>query len=161
MNAVVGIAQTTSLPSDLTNKFISLGLNKKYELAPYLKPSYLKADFNGDEVPDYAVLIINKLTKNKGILIMHGNTKNYYIFGADINFSDDLYNFNWAQQWEMYNKPFALEPQINQSGDITGEKRINLKRPAIDVERLEDGQPWAGGLIYWTGKKYIWIHQGE
>jgi hypothetical protein len=36
-----------------------------------------------------------------------------------------------------------------------------LARPGIIIEDYEDGAALASGIIYWNGKKYIWIHQGE
>jgi hypothetical protein len=39
-----------------------------------------------------------------------------------------------------------------------GAKEWTLKRPALNLENPDAS---AGGLIYWNGKKYIWIHQGE
>jgi hypothetical protein len=111
-----------------------------------------------------AFLIIQKATKKRGILLIHGNSNQYFIFGAGTNFDNGSDNFKWLKGWSVYNKKTAYETifHFNKDGDaLISREKISLLRPALYVHDLEDGQPTAGGLIYWTGKKYIWIHQGE
>lgn len=44
---------------------------------------------------------------------------------------------------------------------MIGGKEVKLSHHGILVEDYEDGGFLTGGIIYWNGKKYIWIHQGE
>lgn len=136
-------------------------LSAKYQPLSFSKPAYFQSDFNGDGIKDIAILIIQKATKKQGILLLHGNSNQYFIFGAGTKFGSGLDNFKWLKGWSLYNKKAAYETTFNKDGDVLGSKKISLLRPALYVHDLEDGQPTAGGLIYWTGKKYIWIHQGE
>jgi hypothetical protein len=137
---------------------IQFGLDSKYELSAYIKPAFLQSDFNGDHNMDCAALIIEKSTKKVGILLIHSNVSKFYIFGAGYDFGNGSDNFDWLRMWKVYDNKTAYETQFDkESGDITGSKIVNIERPAIEVEDMEI----AGGLIYWNGHKYIWIHQGE
>ena len=155
-------SQTTNLPPWFLDAFRKKGLDKKYTVTSFLKPNYLQTDFNGDGSPDIAVLITEKQTKKKGILLIHGKTNEHFVFGAGITFGDGDDNFTWADKWSIYNKKIAYETQFDpKSGDILGGKKVKLLRPGLLVEDYEDGAALAGVIIYWNGKKYIGIHQGE
>lgn len=156
------LSQTKPLPSWALDAFRQNGLDKKYVLVSYLKPSYWQADFNGDNNPDIVVLISEKQTKKKGLLLIHNQTNEYFILGAGIKFGNGGDNFRWADKWSVYKKKIATETQFDpKTGDIKGGKNVKLSRPGILVEDLEDDAALAGMIIYWDGKKYIEIHQGE
>ncbi|MEI6949257.1 hypothetical protein V9K67_18880 [Paraflavisolibacter sp. H34] len=159
--AVPGRSQTTSLPSWFTAAFRNKALNRKYDLHPYLKPSFLQADFNGDGTRDIAVPVMVKGTKKKGVLLVHGKTTEYFLFGAGTDFGTGSDDYYWVDQWGIYSHKTAFETQFNKDDEITGVKEHKLTRPGILVEAYEDGASIGGGIIYWNGKKYIWIHQGE
>lgn len=158
---LVFLAHAQNLPSPFMDTFKSKGLDKKYSLSGFLQPNYLQADFNGDGAGDVAVLVVEKVNKKKGILLIHVKSGEHYVFGAG-NKIDDSENFTWADKWAVYKKKTAYETQFDKaSGDIIGGKEVRLARPGILIEDYEDGAALAGGIIYWNGKKYIWIHQGE
>jgi hypothetical protein len=155
-------SQTNILPTWFSDAFRSNGLDKKYIIASYLKPAYLKADFNSDGIVDIAALITEKGTNKKGIVVIHGKTNQYFVFGGGTSFNAGGNDFKWADKWSLYRKNTASETQFDkEKGDIIGGKTVKLKRPSILVEDYEDGAALAGGIIYWDGTKYIWIHQGE
>lgn len=127
-----GYSQT--LPTSFEDVFKSKGLDKKYTLNAFLKPSYLQADFNGDVESDVAVLVVDKTTKKKGILLIHGKTGEHFLFGAGTAIADSD-DFTWADKWSLYRKKTAYETQFDKkSGDIIGGKEIKLARPAILIE---------------------------
>lgn len=162
VTAAVAQSQTNSLPSWVSDLFRQKGLDKKYVLATFLKPSCWQADFNGDNDKDIAVLITEKQTKKKGLLLIHSKTKDYFIFGAGTRFGNGGDDFQWADKWSIYSKNIANETQFDsKTGDIIGGKKVKLSRTGILVEDYEDGAALAGMIIYWSGKKYIEIHQGE
>lgn len=149
------------LPTPFLQTFQRKGLDKHYSLGDYLKPSFLQADFNGDGTIDIAALVVEKATKKRGVLFLHGKTGEHFIVGAGTTI-DNLDNFSWADRWSLYRKKVAHQTRFEkESGDITGSKEVKLARPAVLIEDYEDGAALAGGLIYWNGKKYVWIHQGE
>ncbi len=152
------IGQEKSCPDWFLKAMIKYRLDSKYELSSYIKPAFLQSDFNGDTIIDCAALIKEKSTKKAGILLIHSKDLEFYIFGAGTDFVNGSDNFDWLKMWKVYDDKTAYETQFDkESGDIIDSNTINLSRPAIDVEDKEI----AGGLIYWNGKEYIWIHQGE
>ena len=156
-----GHNQTTTFPAWFSDSFKSKGLDNKYDIASFLKHSLLQTDFNGDATQDIAVLVIEKAPKRKGILLIHRGTNEHFAFGAGTPLNGDK-DFKWADKWQLYTKKTAFETQFHkESGDILGGKEVKLVRPGILIEDYEDGFALAGGIIYWNGMKYIWIHQGE
>lgn len=154
-----GYAQ--NLPTPFIQAFTRKGLDKKYTLRGFLKPSFLQADLNGDGTLDVAALVEEKTTQKRGVLLIHGKTGEHFLFGAGTPIGDTD-NFTWADRWSLYKKKLAYETQFDKnSGDITGGREVKLSRPAVLIEDYEDGAALAGGIVYWNGKKYIWIHQGE
>lgn len=142
--------------------FYTKGLKERFLIDSSLTPRYLEADFNGDKLLDYACLIRDKQSNKKGLLIIHNKTQDYFFFGAGKDFGNGGEDFKWIDKWSIYNLPSASETQFNEETlDIPGSKEIPLKYSGILLAQYQDGDLLAGGIIYWTGTKYIWIHQGE
>jgi len=153
--------QPASLPEPFAGFFKNKGLEAKYSLSPSLQPGWLKADLNGDGVPDVAAMVVEKRSRKKGVLVLHGKTGEYFVFGAGTMVAkmDDL---SWTDRWSLYTKKTAYETLFDQrSGDIKGSRKILLAHPGVLIEHLEDGVMAAGGILYWAGKGYRWIHQGD
>jgi hypothetical protein len=151
-------AQSKVYPEWFLNAMNKKGLSSKYKLEPFIQPSFLIGDFNGDNMADCAALVVDKMTKKKGVLLIHAKTFEYFIFGAGKNFGSGSDDFKWLVKWNIYTHKSVMETQFNkESGDIIGGKKKLLARPAINVEDGETG----GGMIYWDGKKYVWIQTGE
>jgi hypothetical protein len=149
------------LPSWFTKVFIEKGLDKTYLINQKLKPVFLQDDFNADKVEDVAVLVTDKRLNKKGILLIHGKSNAYYVLGAGKKLGD-IDDFNWLDKWSVYKQKTAQETQFDkETGDIIGGKEVKLSHQGILLEDYEDGGFISGGIIYWNGKKYIWIHQGE
>ena len=154
-------SQAQRLPGWFTIAFRAHGLNTKYSITPFLKPDFLTADFNEDKIPDIAVLITEIRTKKKGVLLMHGKTNQYFVFGAGTNFGYGGDNFGWLKQWSIYTDKIAYETTFDSDDNIKGSKKVKLARNGLLITDLMDGQPNSGGIVYWDGNKYTWIHQGE
>lgn len=164
LNAAFGYGQKTTLSQPFMDTFKGQGLDKRYSLEGSLKPSYLQADLNGDGVEDIVVTVIERSSKKKGVLIIHGKTGEYFVFGAGNagNATEAGDDFSWADKWALYKKKTAYETLFDKSsGDIKGSREVKLVRVAVLIEHYEDGASISGGIIYWSGKKYRWIHQGE
>ncbi|GAB3923574.1 hypothetical protein [Mucilaginibacter myungsuensis] len=173
MNKFIAIISLTLLsqfvnaqrPAWYTAKFKALKLDLQYSLATFAKPSYQQADFNGDGVKDVAALIIQKRTKKKGILLIEGNSDRYFVFGAGTkvgkpNF-DESDRLDWMDRWKVDKAMVAYETTFDKDGDILGSAKVKTPYGGLSIWQSEDGSPLAGGLIYWTGKKYACIHQCE
>jgi hypothetical protein len=152
-------SQTTAYPSWLKASMKKKGLDAQYELSSFLKPAFLQDDFTGDGVKDIAVLVVEKTTQKKGILLLPGRSSKHYVFGAGASFGNGSDDFAWADTWSVYKEKSAYATQFDKkSGDVKGGKQVQISRHCIYIASREDA---TGGLIYWTGTKYRWIHQGE
>jgi hypothetical protein len=154
---LVTIAQT-HLPDWFRKSFKANKLDQQYKLKAYKQPAFLSDDFDGDGNADVAALIIQKKTKMKGIIIMHGNTNNYFIIGAGTNFGNGGGDFYWIKGWTLYKDNFAYETLFPNSGSVRS-KKIKLEHHGFLIYDLEDDTRSSGGIVYWSGEKYIWIHQ--
>jgi hypothetical protein len=151
-----------SKTSWISDSLRSKGLDGKFEFSSYISPVYLQTDLNGDSYPDLAILIVEKKTRKKGILLFPGHSTLYYVFGAGTKFGDGSDDFSWINKWSVFSGKKAQETQFDKkSGDIIRGKEIKLKHSCLLLAAMEDGAEVSGGLIYWNGAKYIWIHQGE
>jgi len=153
-----------SIPSKFVNSFKQNKLDSKYQIKGYLKPSFLLADFNGDGISDISILITEKKTQKKGMVVLFGNSTQYFVFGAGIKVGrigfDDTDDLKWMERWGLFKKGVAYETKFD-NGDMVGSIKRKLTNKGIEMWSLEDGEPLAGGIIYWNGKKWIWIHEGE
>jgi hypothetical protein len=147
------------IPPKFIKSFKNFNLNNKYEIVAYLKQSFLQADFDGDGVKDVAALVVERKTKKKGILLISGDK--YFVFGAGTKFGNGSDDFKWAGGWKIYNKKIAYETVVNTEGDLIGSKKKRLERTAFYIYQAEDNEPVSGGIIYWSGKSYLWIQQGD
>lgn len=129
----------------------------KYTLSNHIRPQFLEADFSGDHNADLAILIERKVDRKKGILILFGQSDKSCVIGAGQKFGNAGDNFDWADRWNTFRDKVTYETTFKPDGDVDGGKEIQLDKPAIKISE-EEG---AGGLIYFNGKEFIWIHQGD
>jgi len=141
LSATIPIHAQSNLPPWFIRSFKQLKLNHKYELKGYLKPPYLEADFSGDGKTDIAILVDERKTKKKGVLIIQNGGNQYFVFGAGTKFGNRSDDLKWANNWKIY------------------DSKTPHKRQALFIYDLKDQDPNSGWIIYWTGKQYIWIHQ--
>jgi len=123
----------------------------------FIKPLYWQLDLNGDGKEDCAIQVLDKAKKRRGILVLHQGKGQHFVMGAGQEFGSGGKNFAWLHSWNPYRKTTATQTVFAPSGDIVGGKKVTLRRPGIEVKD-EEG---TGGIIYWDGQKYNWIHQGE
>ena len=151
-----------TLPLWFNQLFKKKGLDKQYIINAFNKPASIQADFNRDGTSDIAVLVAHKSNSKKGILLVHGKTMSHYLLGVGNSFGSGGDDFEWMDKWSLYTSEYASETLFDdETGDILGGKEVKLAGPGILVEANEDGAAVAGGVIYWDGKNYTWIHQGE
>lgn len=117
-----------------------------------VNPYYLRGDFDGDGLVDYAVSVQGIKTRRNGVLICTG--KNKAVALGAINslktpFSDKP-NDNFASpNWQVMTKKEALEV-YNYSSDKP--VRVALPKGETIAMTWEDGVC----LIYWDGSRYRW-----
>jgi len=153
LTSVTSWSQT--LPSWAAEKFKAY--SGKYVLSSYVKPQFLEADLSGDKKPDVAIVIERRVDKKKGILILFASTDKAFIAGAGDKFGKGGDDFEWANTWSIFKEKTTFETTFKPNGDVDSAKEVKLERPGIEIKE-EEG---AGGIIYFNGKEFIWIHQGD
>jgi hypothetical protein len=142
--------QIQQLPEWFTEIFNSQHLDSTYKFADFINPFYLEGDFNGDGKLDIAVLIAERASAKRGIIICHGSTNSYFVLGAGNTFDDKGDDFYWMDIWKVYREstvtPGVLETEI-----------IVLQGQAIYIAKSES----ASAIIYWTGQNYKWYQQAD
>jgi hypothetical protein len=145
------------LPTWALNVFENHGLNNKFKFSDFINPFYLEADFNCDNRLDVAVAIEELATSKKGIIIFHGMSENYVVFGAGSSFGTGNDNFSWMDIWKVERDLYISELTFKANGDIDGNRDLKLFCPGIEVDASER----SGGIIYWDGKQYKWAQTND
>jgi hypothetical protein len=97
-----------------------------------------------------AVLVKQRATGKVGIAIIDGATNKVTILGAGVSIGNGGDDFGWMDSWQVYSKERARH--------AAGELGVSLLRgDALLVSRSEA----ASALIYWNGKRYVWLQQGD
>lgn len=138
------------IPQWVVELFSAKKLDAKYDFAFPLNPSYLSADFNGDGNIDVAMLVNQRSTGKVGIAMVHAVVNNVLILGAGTPIGNGGDDFAWMDSWQVYSKGRAAHGE----GE-TGVTR--LRGDALLVGKSEA----ASALIYWNGKRYVWLQQGD
>jgi len=124
----------------------------KLKLSCRINPPLIDADLDGDGARDFALLVVDKVSHERGFLLIFGTGKSVLAgaghaikYGAtqslDLNFD----------QWELYPKSRPVEAGV-------GEHRsLKLRGDALLVSYHET----ASGLFYWDGKAVRWYQQGD
>jgi hypothetical protein len=120
---------------------------KDYDVSFHLNPFYLCGDFDRDGKTDVAVLIKQRSTGKLGIAIVHGVTNKVTILGAGTGIGNGGDDFEWMDSWGIY-------PNNRVAG---GTKTPKLHGDALLVSKSEA----ASALIYWNGKRYVWLQRGN
>jgi len=142
----------SNLPIEIIDLYNSKQIKSNYTIRTDLNPFYLRGDFDGDDIPDYALSIIDVKSGKKGIIIYHTMTKVYFKFGAgtSLNNGNGGDDYGWMDSWKVITK---REVEIG----VGETEKIMLKGEAISVIQLES----ASALIYWNGSEYRWYQQGD
>ena len=120
---------------------------RDYDISSRVNPSFLHGDFDGDGIMDVAAFVKQRSTGKFGIAIVHGANNKVTILGAGTAIGNGGDNFEWMDSWEIYSKDRATK----------GTSAPKLRGDAILVSKSEA----ASALIYWNGKRYVWLQQGD
>ena len=150
-------AAPAPLPAWAETQWQAARLDGSFTRTADLKPVLLQADFNGDGKTDVALPVTRRQTGSRGLVILHQGQAGAHIIGTGAAKAPDILraDFEWAGYWQLYTKPSTVENLFEKNGDMAGSRTVRLLRPAIEVGQDELG----GGLIYWDGRRYVWIHQ--
>lgn len=129
-------------------------IDEKYRIDNRLNPMYLEEDFNGDSYYDIALPVIEISSEKAGFAIIHGKSNQIFIVGAGSLIegleSDDL---SYIDIWRL-DRDLGDIPRDEQleTDELPLKYMFNL---GIEILKSEVG----GGLIYWTGEGYTYLHQ--
>src|SRR6266576_1733169 len=141
------IAHSPEIPKMIDKAIANESLAKKYELSYRIKPSYLRGDFDGDNKIDLAVLVKERSRGKIGIAIIKGVNDKVTVLGAGTAIGNGSDDFEWMDSWEIYSKARIA----------SGTSIPKLRGDALIVSKSEA----ASALIYWNGKRYVWLQQGD
>jgi hypothetical protein len=147
---VGALVQTNDIPESVQTAITNGSLGKKYEVSFHLSPFYLRADFDGDGKIDVAALVKQRSTGKLGIAIVHGEAEKATILGAGTAIGKGGDDFEWMDSWQICSKDRGAK-----GAHETGVP--HLRGDALLVSKSEA----ASALIYWNGKHYVWLQQGD
>ena len=120
-----------------------------------ITPNYIRSDFSGDGVADYAVLTQN-VKNHHTFLIVFNSEGDHHILGGGESMETGNLSLDWLKGISEFNDRETSKTVIDEiTGDILGVEKVLLERNAIAL-KTEDFA--TVGLIYWDGNKYIYIH---
>lgn len=128
----------------------------KYLLDPRLNPFYLEEDFNGDGILDLALPIKEISSGKLGFAIIHGGKNEVFIVGAGKLIKNALGDDqSYIDVWKVNRVKENLGTDLDDNGDLIDSEPLLLEQPSINILKTELG----GGLIFWNGKEYEYLHQ--
>lgn len=131
-------------------------IQDKYLIDPRLNPFYLEEDFNGDGILDVALPIKEISSKKLGFAIIHGGKNDLFIVGAGKlikNALDD--DQSYIDVWKLNREKENTGTDVDDNGDLIESEPLFLNNPSINILKTELG----GGLIFWNGTEYEYLHQ--
>ena len=137
------------IPEIIKRAVINGLLTMGYEVSFHLNPFYLPGDFNGDGKNDLAFLVKQRSSGKVGIAIINGATDKLTILGAGTATGNGGDDFEWMDSWQVRSKGRAAQEA---EGSV-----LHLRGDALLVGKSEA----ASALIYWNGKRYVWLQQGD
>jgi hypothetical protein len=136
---------------EIINRALTNGLlAKKYEVSFRLNPFFLPGEFDGDGKTDIAFLVKQRSTGKLGIAMVSGATDKVTVLGAGTAIGNGGDDFEWMDSWQVYSKDRATR-EANETSVP------HLRGDALLVSKSEA----ASALIYWNGKRYVWLQQGD
>jgi hypothetical protein len=145
--ASTATAPPGDIPESVKRAIANGSFAKNYDVSFHMNPFYLRGDFSDDGKADVAVLVKQRSTRKVGIAIINGVTDKLTVLGAGAAIGNGGDNFDWMDSWEIYSKDrVASKTSVPK-----------LHGDALLVSKSEA----ASALIYWNGKRYVWLQQGD
>ncbi len=137
------------IPDIIEKCVASVNVGEALEIATSINPFYLRADFDGNGLVDYAVLVQGQNTGKRGVVICK-DSKETFVFGSVSKskppvstFEDD--NFI-TESWEI-----ATKEETKSIADVPGGKKIATTAKGESIVFVFEG----GNLyIFWDGRAF-------
>ena len=136
--------------------FNGLIIKKNYQVENRLNPFYLEEDFNGDGILDIALPIKEISSKKLGFVIIHGGKNEQFIVGAGTLIKNALGDDqSYIDVWKLNREKENTGTELDENGDLIESKPVLLDNPSINILKTELG----GGILFWNGTEYEYLHQ--
>ncbi len=136
-------------PTAIDECMAKVNVGEPFKFETSFNPFYLRADLDGNEVADYAVLIKGQNTRKRGVVICK-DSKQPFVFGELSKPKSSLSSFEndnfVTNQWEISTKEYTRIHADPQGRKISP----NAKGESI-LFVFEGGE---GVSIYWDGKSF-------
>jgi len=121
----------SGLPQWFQDWFESSGRQARYETACYLNPFYLRGSFDGRGQLDLAVLVVEKSSGKRGILVVHRPGLASYVLGAGTEIGNGGDDFGWLDIWHVDAAPRSEtgRPDAGFVGEAANESRVSRGAP--------------------------------
>jgi hypothetical protein len=144
-----------NIPAAMRSSVEGVAFKAVLDIGVWLNPFYLRGDFDGDGVMDYAMLVSRRNDNKKGIAIWLSSApkSRLIIIGAGTKSragGGEYDDWDFFDAWQVYGKRRVAHG----AGEGEPPKLIG---EAILIERTEA----ASGLLYWDGKGFRWYQQGD
>lgn len=158
LGAMAPAAQTQevdleNVPQDILMQVGTGPFAEAYSISGRINPFYLRGDFDGDNKPDYAILVLSKKDHSRGIAIWLSSQKKFLVLGAGHAFrlgAERTTDFDVIDTWQVYGKKSVERGfEAGPPPKLLGEAILAGKKES------------ASGLIYWNGKQFAWYQQGD
>ena len=145
----VASSSDADVPDSIWGIAAKAGIDSAYAISMSMQaPPYVTADFDGDKVPDAAVLVENRATGKLGVAIVHRGTRNVSILAAGSGSAgpDDL---DGMKEWDPHHKgttPTYVSPYRPNTPLIGDALWVALKDSTI-------------GFYIWNGSRFVFESQ--
>jgi hypothetical protein len=120
---------------------------KSYKIDQRTNPYYLRGDFDGDEKPDFAVMVTSGNNKTSGLIICQGDGRSVVLgAGSRPGFSTMPEDNFLSSDWEVVT--------LAEFRELLYDKKVAaLAKGEVICLTWEDGNAY----IYWDGERYRWF----
>jgi len=119
-------------------------------------PIYLRVDFDGNDIIDYAILVQGSKSSRNGVLICK-DSKTPFLFGSIAMSNQPLSSFEddnfVTDRWNINSK----EETRNAARDLSGKSQIGREAKGESLGFYHDG---GGVFIFWDGKQFCLVQGG-
>jgi len=154
---------TSLFQSDFIQKwdqeYSKLDIIQGMKLYPEYHPQYIKGDFFGDGIDDYALLVTDTTGRVKIVFIDKIDSRKIQILGNE-NDPFKSYNYRWAEIFEKVEKGKVLWSNyiddFRTLSDVPDNERVYLNYNALYLHAAES---CGGGFVYWKDGGFHWLQQ--